>query len=380
MENITDGPNEVDLATKRYCDSHKERINEEYNKLPETDGGRIISEEIFEQLIQRMMERDGVLGKDPAQLEREARWRKEDADMLADLLEIDEPEFVLTWQFRHGMQDSHWLIVHGGRILYERPAYYEDYRLFERAARVLKQRYGTRVKDLIPSEEHQTGIYLYGDYMGSIGVVKAARQMLANPESLCVETPTHKVLLWEDLKDLTDRAFDIWTHSREKEWGKSAWGLLISQGGAHYSNEIERHEALIMFLALAGFYHDFCAMAWEERDEPMYSYWAEEVGLSNFILGQLVGREHNLEEDEALKVLVSRARPKVVEWLRQVHAGPDKLFCSLWRTNDWDTGADEDGEEHECELTDDQILNDLTADKMSAYEWLDQGAEEVLEH
>jgi len=99
------------------------------------------------------------------------------------------------------------------------------------------------------------------------------------------------VLRWGDVKGPAEQAFNIWTHERELKWAKFAWELLAEQGLADYSNELERHEAMINFMALGGFYREFCALAWQERDGPMYSFWAEEWELDDFVIGQLVGRD-----------------------------------------------------------------------------------------
>ena len=188
----------------------------------------------------------------------------------------------------------------------------------------------------------------------------------ADSESAGAEGPSQKdVLRWGYLEVSAARAFDVWMQGTEKEWARTAWDLLCSAGAADYANQVERHEVLLLFLALGGFYRDFCALAWEERAEPMYSYWAEELELDAFVLGQLVGPEPRLDSHAALNILVSRARPKLSGLLEKVFDGNDLLFCALWRTCEGD-------------LTDDEILNEPTPDKMCAYDWLAQGAFPVL--
>lgn len=120
----------------------------------------------------------GLLRKDLARAEREKRWEDEQQEMLAALPETEDAEFALTWEFEVGEPNNSWLTKHGQTVIHRQRAYFEDYRIFERAARTLKERYGNRLKDLIPSLEDGTGTFLYGDYLGSIGRVQAAREMV----------------------------------------------------------------------------------------------------------------------------------------------------------------------------------------------------------
>jgi len=186
------------------------------------------------------------------------------------------------------------------------------------------------------------------------------------------------LLRWEDVAAAASEAFDVWTHKRELAWAKLAWERLSASNLVAYSNEIERHEAAILFLALVGLYRDFCAIAWEERANPTYSSWTDCLELNHFVIGQLVGRDPNTDGEEALDHLVARVRPKLVCALQQVFGSQNALFVSLWRTNEW-IPPDDDPEGSEREPTDDEILNDWTPDKQAAYEWLEQGAEVVLD-
>jgi hypothetical protein len=126
-------------------------------------------------------------------------------------------------------------------------------------------------------------------------------------------------------------------------------------------------------------YRDFCALAWDERDEPTYSYWAEELSLEAFVLGQLVGPDPGIEADHALNHLVNAARSQVLELLLQLFGNVNSLFVSLWRAGP-DTVNDEAAEiDGDIGLTDDQILNNVTPEKLAAYRWLESGADVVLD-
>jgi hypothetical protein len=187
------------------------------------------------------------------------------------------------------------------------------------------------------------------------------------------------VLGWEQLHCVALAAFDIWQSGSEMEWAKGTWEKAVSAGIANYSNEIERHRVAILFLGLAGLYHDLCALAWDERAPPTYSYWAEELALEDFVVGQLVGEDPCIEEKDALNHLVNAARPEVVRLLIQLFGDIDSLFVSLWRAGpEGANQKDQDSDDGE-KLSDYEILNDATPEKVAAYSWLDSGADVVLD-
>lgn len=186
------------------------------------------------------------------------------------------------------------------------------------------------------------------------------------------------VLDWEEVKGAAQAAFNVWEGGGELDWAKDVWERAVASGIASYSNEIERHRAAVLFLGLAGLYRDFCSVAWEEHDGPYYSYWAAELSLDDFVLGQLVGPDPDIKENSALNQLVNAARPQVVGLLMQLFDNTNSLFISLWKA-----GPKNASEEYDCgegeRLTDDEILNEATAEKLAAYSWLDSGAEVVLD-
>jgi hypothetical protein len=76
------------------------------------------------------------------------------------------------------------------------------------------------------------------------------------------------VLRWSELKAAAEAAFDVWVSGGELQWAKDVWERAVAAGIANYSNEIERHRLLILFLGLAGLYRDFCFLAWDDQDPP----------------------------------------------------------------------------------------------------------------
>lgn len=110
---------------------------------------------------------------------REQRQQEEE-NILESLPEIPAPEFTLAWDLeitRQGSEEArHWVIRHAGDVIYREPARLEDYHRFELLARLLRQKYGSRVRDLVPAESSDVAYYLYGDFLGAVSRVEAARK------------------------------------------------------------------------------------------------------------------------------------------------------------------------------------------------------------
>src|SRR5436309_2905598 len=110
-------------------------------------------------------------------------WREQRAQeaqrILKQLPEIEDAEFTLTWEMEvgsGGVEDRYWTIKQGRREIYREPARREDYHRFELLARLLKERYGSRIRDLVPLEENDASYYLYGDLLGAVRRVESARR------------------------------------------------------------------------------------------------------------------------------------------------------------------------------------------------------------
>lgn len=110
---------------------------------------------------------------------REQRQREAQI-ILEQLPEISDPEFALSWDLEMAEgatpEERHWIIRHGSQVIYREPARYEDYHRFELLARLLRQKYGTRIRDLVPADSNDVAYYLYGDFLGGPGRVEAARK------------------------------------------------------------------------------------------------------------------------------------------------------------------------------------------------------------
>jgi len=94
----------------------------------------------------------------------------------SQLPDIAEPSFVLHWDFADDGSRKETLIKHGDHVIFAEPAFYEGYERFIEVAEILHNRYGTALRDLIPTAASK--LYLCGDYSGSSRVVAAARERI----------------------------------------------------------------------------------------------------------------------------------------------------------------------------------------------------------
>ncbi len=112
--------------------------------------------------------------KPPSRHEFRQHRVAEERAILEQLPEIECDSFILHWEFAPDSRT--WTIKYGEQVLYREPARQEDYPRFELLARLLRARYGQRLRDLVPVSTPDADFYLYGDYLGSVARVEAARQ------------------------------------------------------------------------------------------------------------------------------------------------------------------------------------------------------------
>jgi hypothetical protein len=178
------------------------------------------------------------------------------------------------------------------------------------------------------------------------------------------------LLTWSELEHVAEEAFRVWTTGGDLAWARYAWDVLTRAGLANFRTEQDRCKVAIRFLALAGFYLEFCETAFEERIEPDYTGWAPELNVSPFRIGQLFSSAEVEEDDElavesALEHLVDEARAEVVGALVRGFGGRSGLFVAMWRT-----AAAEEDDEADAE-SDEEILNAVTFNKLAAVEFLE---------
>lgn len=182
------------------------------------------------------------------------------------------------------------------------------------------------------------------------------------------------VLRWEDVAPAARLGFSIWSGGAELEWAGRAWSALVEAGLARYRGELDRCRAAVRLLALAGIYSDFCLAAFDEDSPPDYATLAAELDVGPLRAGQLVGDDEAWDDqvdeealiEDVVRSLADAARPEIVPVLLRAFGGVSGLFVALWRTTSSDDGADVDQD-------DDEILNDVTPEKLAAFAWLEEG-------
>lgn len=159
---------------------NRERILQAYDRLPETQGGRIISNQIFAGLILDMLEETGFFEEE--RRKREEREAAAEQQIVNELPDLEGEELVFEWKLNPPSQNAHgkkWELWRNGQLVHRQPAYWEDYCIYLCTLRALKRRYGRRVKDVIPDS---VGLaVMYGDDMSAPGKVAYARQQLREP-------------------------------------------------------------------------------------------------------------------------------------------------------------------------------------------------------
>lgn len=183
------------------------------------------------------------------------------------------------------------------------------------------------------------------------------------------------ILNWDDLTPAVEKAFAIWVDRYEQEWAKRVWNKIVERGLADYSTELDRHRVIVRFVTLAVIYHDFCELAWDEDTWDDYAYWTEDLAISPFHLGQLIGQDPEWQEPDAdetlerhaFRFLTERARDQLYEVLIDYFGDVDKLYDSLLRTTDPDAVEYDDTEgNHYIEIN-------MPYDEERVYQWLQDG-------
>ncbi len=110
-----------------------------------------------------------------AREEEEKQWKiyhgkcLQSRDQLPDL---PDAEFILAWDQVEGETQ----IRKEDFVVWSEPVAYEAFDRFEKISLILKDKYGARVKDLIPTNRSQ--LLLYGDYAPAIDHVRRVRKEL----------------------------------------------------------------------------------------------------------------------------------------------------------------------------------------------------------
>lgn len=127
-----------------------------------------------------------------------------------------------------------------------------------------------------------------------------------------------ETLTWNDVEGVAKETFSIWVDQPELKWARRAWEIIIRAGLAAHSNEDERSEAAIRFLAMCGIYYDFCEIAWEVQNDLDYGGWGEALNIGAIRIGLRLANDPdewlNLYDDdyklycEGVRCLADKAR------------------------------------------------------------------------
>lgn len=91
-----------------------------------------------------------------------------------ELPDLTGAEITLLWDFWKDDDGTDWTVIrHNDRVVWSERAVYEGAERFVEVVGILKQRYGKRLVDLVPTPV--SGTYLYGDRSSSGEMVKRAR-------------------------------------------------------------------------------------------------------------------------------------------------------------------------------------------------------------
>jgi hypothetical protein len=192
-----------------------------------------------------------------------------------------------------------------------------------------------------------------------------------------------KQLPWEDVESIANEAFSIWSGSPELGWARQAWAHLSRAGLTEADAILQRVQAQVRFLVLASLYRDWCTLVWDEVDNDSPSTWIDGSGIDRFHIGQLCGLDEALAGDAeddfdlVLFALMDRERSSVVDAVVDGFGGANGLFVALWRSRtepeEGICARDEEEPSGWRSESDDEILNDVSSQKLAGFQWIHEG-------
>jgi hypothetical protein len=177
---------------------------------------------------------------------------------------------------------------------------------------------------------------------------------------------------WDEVEPSARDVFHVWTDSScELDWAHHAWCHLERAGLTTYDlhDDADRCRVVARFVSLCNLYCDFVHVAWQESSSVEYGDVASRLHLEPASMLELARRSADWQDDpgaeaedvlvDALKFASDTEHGTVVRALVEGFGGEDGFFCDLWRSHP---------EYHYQAFG--EIMNDLTTDKMVAYEWV----------
>ena len=109
------------------------------------------------------------------------RWEAAHLRAPDQLPELDGPDLTLVWDCIE--EAAGWVTVlrQGDIDIWREPALYEGYERFREIVVILKQKYGARLVDVVPTSASE--LYLYGDRWSALAHVRATLQLVMEGRS-----------------------------------------------------------------------------------------------------------------------------------------------------------------------------------------------------
>lgn len=184
-------------------------------------------------------------------------------------------------------------------------------------------------------------------------------------------------MTWHAIEPVAEEMFGILGKS-ELAWAHQAWQHIEKSGLARAATELDRHLAAVRVMTLATVFREFCRLAWKVKGEPSLADWYVYLDLQPLRLGQLLGTHADLDGarseaelvNHGLRLLTGRERQPVWEALCNGFGNPSRLFIALWRCREEPLSSSSRPAARE---SDEQILNDLSFEKIDAFEFVSRG-------
>lgn len=192
--------------------------------------------------------------------------------------------------------------------------------------------------------------------------------------------------------------YKIWCSGRELLWYKKAWEQLKKEKLTEHNNYLEECMVKIRIFTIMILYQEFCELAFDEGCSYEFYDWSDWSGISEFRIGQLIGRQYNDEflddeceedtADEGFKVLVEGQRYRVFNAIKK-GVGVHEMFVMMYlatinideeECNDTRDSPEEEIEkeykryEEQVECWKNQVLEWESYNLASAWEWICNGS------
>lgn len=113
------------------------------------------------------------------------RWKANRLVSPDQLPEIEGSDLIISWDFVVTETDDMTVLRHGTTEIWREIALYECYDRFREIVDILRQKYGVRLADVVPTPS--SGTYLYGERATSIDIVQTTRRLLKEAHNPCGE-------------------------------------------------------------------------------------------------------------------------------------------------------------------------------------------------